>query len=122
MAQEGRRFDRIRLPIEARCRSYGSLSDSWQTIQVLDLSASGIRFECEAMVEEQSRIEIQVMLPVSQRWSVLLGIVVRCRPLPADICDIAVEFEQLDVTQGAQIDEMVRFLKKQPKPPSPEGT
>jgi len=84
------------------------------------MSASGIRFEGEVLIEEQSRIEIQMLLAVSQRWFIVRGTVMRCKPLSGMSVEIGVQFEELGLTESTQIDEMVRFLSKQKKPPAQE--
>lgn len=120
MVQQGRQFERVELPIQAKCRLYGDLSETWRHIQVLDLSASGMRFECEMLIEEQSRIEIQMMLAVSQRWFVVRGTVMRCKPLSGMNSEIGIKFEDLGITESTQIDQMVHFLKQQQKPSTEE--
>lgn len=121
MVQQGRQFERVELPIQAKCRSYGSLTESWRDVQVLDLSASGMRFEDQVLIEEEGNIEIQMLLPVAQRWFIVRGTVMRCKPLSGMSNEIGIRFDELGIVEATQLDEMVQFLNKQSKPPTEES-
>ena len=112
-SKEQRRFDRIPESFDVRCRHYGALSEAWRRVFTIDVSAGGIAFQTDELVQEGQGFEIQISLPSFRAPLYIRGEVVRCRPV-AGAMECAVEFVNVSPDQQAAIDQLVQFLRRRP--------
>lgn len=121
MGKEQRRFDRILETFSLRCRPAGSLQEPWRAVVTLDLSSGGLSFQSEQLFDAEDRVDIEMRLPGILEGLILLGRVVRSRPLIPGTVEVAVEFLDVTPDEQARIDELVQFLKKPTHPHGPQA-
>ncbi len=121
MGQEQRSFPRVPESFAAECRLAGS-GESWQAIQTINISASGMRFGSPLPYEVGTQVDFQIKLPISGRQLEISGGVVWSKSLGARVSEIAAEFNDLTPGQEIQIDELVQFLMKSPHRAPPESS
>ena len=112
MGQEQRRFARVTQQLPAQCRSYGSLSSTWRRVVTADFSAAGVRFVGEELLDLESSVEFQLMLPGFHDPLVVRGRVVRSQLLPSGQVESAIDFMDATPEEQERIDQMVQFLLK----------
>ncbi len=112
MEQNQRRFERIPQPFEVHWRMMGELSDAWRPTVTLDLSAGGMSFQSNESFDVETMLELQIQLPHMRSPLILHGRVARVKPHPSEGVEIGVEFFNVRSDQQMEIDELVRFLKK----------
>ena len=110
MGQEQRRFARVTQQLPAQCRSYGSLSSTWRNVMTADLSAVGVRFMGDELLDLESSVEFQLLLSTFHEPLVVRGRVVRSQMLPTGQVESAIDFMDMIPEQQERIDQMVRFL------------
>ena len=113
MGEDQRRFDRIPEAFTFRCRHFGSLSETWRPVVMIDMSAGGVSFRGEELYQDGQRLDLELILPRYPRPFRLQARVLRCHPLP-DAVESAVEFLDVTLDQQAEIDELVQFLRRRP--------
>jgi hypothetical protein len=112
MGAERRRFDRVTQPFGARYRRYGDLAGGWRQIKTLNISASGLRFRDDDVLEQMTVLEVEIPLATSVAPLVLRGQVVWREGLASGVNEYGVEFIEMNPEQTLQIDTLVQFLKR----------
>ena len=114
MTPDARQFDRAPQAFSAMYRPYGALQQGWRVIQTLDVSATGIRFECPEPLEEETRLEVKLEIPSCWEPLILQGHVVWCRAGQAGAWEIGYHFTTVTPQDSANIDLLVQFLRQKP--------
>lgn len=121
--RERRRFNRIPQPIEARYRVSGDFGLAWAKGNLVNISASGLRFRAEEQLEKGTMVEIEAKIPGLKELIILKGMVVWSTLQAAGVAEMGVEFSEVSVQQQYQIDSLVSFLRstgtQRTLPPSP---
>ena len=76
MGGERRKYDRASFQVPVKFRRAGSLMELWHQGILVDLSAGGLRFMTPELLDLETRLEFQLLLPTQGASSVLLGTVV----------------------------------------------
>ena len=105
-------FFRVPAEFQVQCRQRGALTSPWQSVLTTDLSAGGISFQSESMLEVPEPLDLRMTLPSFRAPLVLSGVVVRVRSLSSGVSEYAVEFGDVTPEQQQQIDALVQFLRK----------
>ena len=113
MVEGTRKFDRAPLPIAAQCRRVNDMTPTWQTIEVLDLSAEGVGFVINDFVEVGERVHIKLQLPMARACVEIFALVRQEQP-SNDRVRVGAEFIDTTPEQRAAIDDLVQFLSKAP--------
>jgi len=116
MAQERRRFARASQPFDAHYRLYGELTESWRTIQTLNVSATGVRFRGADLIEEGAKLEIEITLPCLREPLTIRGRLIWSQTMGSGVTENGAEFIDVTPAQGEQIDDLVKFLMKDVPP------
>lgn len=119
--RERRQFHRIPQPIEARYRVSGDLGLAWAKGNLVNISASGLRFRAEELLEKGAMVEIEAKMPGLKEVLALKGMVVWSSLQASGVAEMGVEFSEVSVQQQYQIDSLVSFLRSsgtQRTPPS----
>lgn len=112
MAQERRRFLRVREPFTIQYRRSGEVASSWSRVTVINLSAGGLRFRCaDEPLETGAPLQIQVALPGFREPMTLEARVVWNQLHASGVTEVGAEFHGLDLTQQLMIDRLVGFLR-----------
>ena len=117
--KERRDFGRAPVPFDVRYRIYGELGESWHALTTMNISAGGMRFRAEDLIEVGACLEIEIGLPGSPAPLVVQGKVVWSRLLGSGVSENGVQFMAMTPEQHEHIDGLVRFLMKKPPPPAP---
>ena len=118
MPIEQRRYPRIPLAFNAQYRLYGQLGQAWHTVRVVDVSAVGIRFESQDVLEVMEAVELELFLPGLRQPLIVRGAVIWTHVTPSGTTESGVEFQHVESTQQAQLDELVQFVMKRPQRPN----
>ena len=118
MAQERRRFARASQPFDAHYRLYGELTESWRTIQTLNISAVGMRFRSADLLELNARLEIEITLPCLREPLTVRGRVIWSQTMGSGVTENGAEFFDVTPEQEEQIDDLVKFLMRGVPPPA----
>ena len=116
--RERRRYPRVLQPFDAQYHPRGNFMGGWCSMRILNLGAGGMRFTTEELLEEGALLEIQVTLPIILEPLALVARVVWRQTLASGVVEHGVEFADLTPQQSEKLDELVRFLVKQPPKPS----
>ena len=111
MRKERRQFRRVHHEIAVRYHTYG-WGESWKTATLLNLSAGGIRFRSDELLEPGSQIELQIALPNAAGVLTVHGRVIWSQSVAAQVHEHGVEFAEATPEQQERLDELVRFLFK----------
>jgi len=117
--KEQRDFGRVSVPFPIRYRVYGELGESWHEIATVNISAGGMRFRTDDLIEIGSHLELEIALPGSPAPLVVQGKVVWSQALGAGASENGVQFMEMTPGQHEHIDSLVRFLMKKSPPPAP---
>lgn len=112
MGSEQRRFPRITQSLDARYRTAGGFSESWQSVRTVDLSATGMRVRSEQLLELMVTLELRLQVPGLRQPMEVRGQVVRSQMLPSGVTEAGIDFLEMSLEQQQQVDELVRFLKR----------
>ena len=116
MGQERRRFQRAPESFPIQCRNPKE-GERWKGVQAINISASGLRLLSDVPFEEHAMMEFKLDLPNIGGPLVLLGDIVWSKVMTVGVVEVAVEFKQVTPEQEIQIDEIVDFMMRKPKPP-----
>lgn len=119
MESERRRFPRVTQTVDARYRISGGFGESWRMLRVLDLSAVGMRAQCEEPMEMMTDLEIRIQFPGLRQPMEIHGQVVRSTALPSGVAEAGIDFLDMNPEQQLLLDELVRFLKRGDGPVPP---
>ena len=112
MAQEHRRFPRVREPFVIQYRKAGEVASSWCRVAVTNLSAGGVRFRCvEESLEAGVPLQIRVALPGFHEVLTLNTTVVWSQLQASGVTEIGAEFQDMDPKQQMMVDRLVEFLR-----------
>ena len=111
MGEERRRFKRIPLSFEVRCRPVGEFSELWRAVRALDISASGIQVRGEEPFEFWTKMDIRLLIPGLREPLELHGRVVWNKTLPSGMTEAGMEFVDVSPEQQKQLDELLLFFK-----------
>ena len=117
--KERRDFGRVPVPFDIRYRIYGELGESWHDLTTINISAGGMRFRTEELLDIGTPLEVQIGLPGSPAPLIVQGKVVWGQALGAGVNEHGVQFMDMTPEQHEHIDGLVRFLMKKPSPPAP---
>ena len=112
MGDEQRGFVRMPLPFNTWCRVYGTLSDTWHPVAMLDLSAGGMSFTSESLFESDGSVQVKIQVPGDSQALLRRGVLRRCKIRGTNFSECGLEFLDVTPEQQAKIDELVRFLRK----------
>lgn len=112
MSDERRQFQRVPQAFDIQYRLAGQLSSSWHTATTLNLSAAGVRFICDELLEEEMAVEIQLQLPNAPQPLILGGRVAWGQLQASGVCEVGVAFLDLDADEQLRLDALVQFLRK----------
>ena len=121
--RERRNFHRILQPIPARYRVKGSLAASWVSATLVNISASGLRFRSEELLEKGALVEFEAQVPGLRETLCLKGTVVWVSYQASGVIEMGVQFSEATLKQQYQIDNFVSFLRssgtQRALPPNP---
>jgi len=117
--KERRDFGRVPVPFDIRYRVYGELGESWHDLTTINISAGGMRFCTEELIDVGTSLEIQIGLPGSPAPLIVQGKVIWSRLLGSGVSENGVQFIAMTPQQHEHIDGLVRFLMTKPPPPTP---
>lgn len=117
MARERRSFPRVPQPFEARFRLSGELGSSWHAITLVNLSAGGLRFRSNELIEKGALVDVQVQLPGMREPVVMDGRVVWSSMQASGVAETGMELLDASPELQMQIDSVVRFLRSTGAPP-----
>ena len=109
--RERRRFHRIPQPIDARYRVSGEFSLAWAKGNLVNISASGLRFRAEELLEKGAMVEIEAKMPGLKELLIVNGMGVWSSLQAAGVAEMGIEFSEVTVQQQYQIDSLVSFLR-----------
>ncbi|GEM_PF-3315918 len=112
MGKERREFDRTPLQVPMLYRRASELASLWQKGIMTDLSAGGMRFTTDELVELGTKLEFEVRLSIRQIPFTLRGFVASEQSLDATQTDYGVGFLDLDPNERVGVDELVQFLSQ----------
>lgn len=112
MGAERRQYGRVPLPFDAKYRHYGDLSTSWRTIRTINISAGGMRFRSADLMEFGAVLEMQITLPAIREALIIKARVVWSEPMASGVTENGAEFFDVEPTNQAVIDDLVKFLTK----------
>ena len=116
--EERRRFTRAPEACPSKCRRARS-GEPWQEIQTINISASGLRFLSKLPFEVSDEVELEMELPASGGELKVTAAVVWVKSPAAGVVELGVEFKALTPDLERQIDDVVEFLMKHPRPMRP---
>ena len=119
MIRERRRFWRLEGLFGAQYRLVGQLMESWRQIRISNLSAGGIRFTGEDLLEAGAPLELRIELPTMQQPLLIRARVIWSQSRGAGVAESGAAFADVNPAQLAHIDSLVSFLKKSVRPPAP---
>lgn len=111
MGSERRRFPRAPQPLEVRYR-VGEVESGWHVTTALNVSAGGVRFRSELVIEQGTKLEVRLVMPGLEEPLELLGLVVWSRLQTPEVQELGVEFLNVTPEQQVQIDQVVSFLSR----------
>lgn len=109
--RERRHFHRIPQPIEAKYRVCGHLGTSWAVGTLVNISAGGMRFRAEELLEKGALVEIEAKVPGLREVLAVKGMVVWSSLQASGVAEMGVEFSGVTEQQQHQIDNFVNFLR-----------
>ncbi len=115
MTRERRRFTRARQPFDAKYRVFREIGEPWNTTTILNLSAGGMRFQGTDLVTVGDTLEMHIRLPNDPQPIVLQGRVIWSQLQAAGVTENGLEFIEVSADQQLRIDELVRFLRTDPR-------
>lgn len=111
MTKERRSFPRVPQPFEARYRLTDEMGASWHAMTLVNISAGGVRFRTDQLIEQDTPLQIQVQLPGMREALVVSGHAVWSTLQASGVMEIGVEFLNVTPDQQLQIDNVVQFLR-----------
>ena len=108
MAREKRRFARIGLPVGLSFRPESGRR--WLPGTLTDLSAGGLRFVSPAPLEDGSRVEFRITLPVRAAPYECAGVVLWEHVLGPRNVECGAAFVGVSAAKQAQLDQLVVFV------------
>jgi len=117
--KERRDFGRVPVPFDIRYRIYGELGESWHEIATINISAGGMRFRTDDLIDVGTPLEVQIALPGSPAPLIVQGKVVWSQLLGSGVSENGVQFTAMTPEQHEHIDGLVRFLMKHSPPSQP---
>ena len=111
-SKERRKFHRAGQAFTLRYRIIGELDASWYEVTTMNISAGGVRFRSPDVMEPESMLQLQVILPNVKEPFVIHGRVVWTQLQASKVLEYGVEFENVTPTQQAHLDDLVQFLRK----------
>ena len=109
--RERRHFHRAPQPIEAKYRVSGNLGSSWATGTLVNISAGGMRFRAEELIEKSSLVEVEAKVPGLREVLAVKGMVVWSSLQASGVAEMGVAFSEVTLQQQYQIDNLVSFLR-----------
>ena len=121
--REQRGFHRIPQPIPTRYRVSGGLGASWSSMTLVNISASGLRFRAEELIEKGTLVEFESQMPGLREPLCVKGKVVWGSYQASGVVEMGVQFTEVTLKQQYQIDNFVSFLRssatQRTLPPNP---
>jgi len=112
MGTERREFDRAPLQVPMRYRRASQLASLWHQATLTDLSAGGMRFTTDELLEVGAKLEFEVRLSIRQASFILRGFVASEQSLDATHTEYGVGFLDLAPNERVEVDELVWFLSQ----------
>ncbi len=109
--RERRDFHRVPQPIEAKYRVSGNLGVTWAVGTLVNISAGGVRFRAEELIEKGAFVEVEAKVPGLREVLTVKGIVVWSSLQASGVAEMGVEFSEVTLQQQYQIDNLVSFLR-----------
>ena len=109
--RERRKFHRIPQPIDARYRVSGDFGLAWAKGNLVNISATGLRFRAEELLEKGAMVEIEAKMPGLKELLIVRGMVVWSSLQASGVAEMGIEFYEVSVPQQYQIDNLVSFLR-----------
>ncbi len=120
MPADRRKHARVQESFSATCRRPGA-REPWQNIKVINLSADGLRCIGELPYETLTPLEFQMTLPLTEERLEIIGTVVWMRAPAAGLCELGVRLQPVSEAQEVQIDQIVDFMRRRPRPSGSPG-
>lgn len=111
MTKERRLFPRVPQPFEARYRLADEMGTSWHGMTLVNISAGGVRFRTDELIQQGTPLELQVQLPGLREPLLVNGQTIWSTLQASGVMEIGVEFVNVTADQQLQIDGIVRFLR-----------
>ena len=112
MSRERRRFSRIWQQFDAKYRLYGELTEGWNQIQTLNLSAGGMRLKSVDLLEVGAELEVQLQVPYTSERLILRGRVMWSELQASGVVENGIEFTKITPDQQVKVDGLVKFFLK----------
>ena len=112
MGQERREYRRADLRFVIKYRRAGALMDLWRDGTMTDLSAGGLRFSTEELIDQGVTLEFQILLPIRKDPYVLVGQVVSEAPSEPQRSEYGAAFVDVSPDKQVEVDELVQFLTR----------
>ena len=116
MGKERRGFGRARLDFSMRYKRVGALMDLWHRAALTDISAGGLRFATDELMDEGSKLEFEVILPIRKDPYLLIG-----RVVSEQEGEYGVVLLDVPPDKQVEVDELVEFLNRPKGQTSAEG-
>ena len=121
--RERRSFHRIPQPIPTRYRVSGGLGSSWVSGTLVNISASGLRFRAQELLEKGALVEFEAQVPGLREVLNVKGRVIWTSYQASGVAEMGVQFSDVTLRQQYQIDNFVSFLRasctQRALPPNP---
>lgn len=120
--RERRSFHRAIQPIEAKYRVQGNFSTTWAVGALVNISAGGMRFRAEELLDKNVLIEVEAKIPGAREVLTVKGMVIWSSLQASGVAEMGVQFSELTHQQQFHIDNLVNFLRSnatQRNPPPP---
>ena len=114
MGRERREYDRAPFQVPMKFRRAGLLMELWHQGILTDLSAGGLRLVTQELLDLETRLEFQLLLPTQGASYVLLGTVVSEKQTNTGDSEYGVAFDDVTPDKQVIIDQLVEFLMKPP--------
>ena len=109
--RERRSFHRVPQPIGAKYRVYGNFETTWAVGTLVNISAGGMRFRAEELLEKGSLVEIEAQIPGMREILTVKGMIVWGSLQASGVTEMGVEFSEVTEQQQHHIDNFVNFLR-----------
>ncbi len=109
--RERRHFHRVPQPIEAKYRVNGNFGATWAVGTLVNISAGGMRFRAEELIEKGALVEVEAKVPGLREVFAVKGMIVWSNLQASGVAEMGVVFSEVTLQQQYQIDNFVTFLR-----------
>ena len=116
-----RDFHRVTQPVTGRYRLSNQIVAPWTSITIINLSAGGLRFRGEELLEQDAPIEVETHVPGMSAVLFVKGRVAWSSLQASGVTETGVQFLDVTIEQKFRIDKMVEFLRSTAPPPQADA-